>query len=787
MRFMKRLSIIFILGLGAVAFVLPMACRSVPDVYVLPDTPPSDREGQPPPPLSSATSGCPPEMVLPEPCFTLALQDFEQERRDQARLRFRELRERFPETLWATRAAFKLGILALEDKSGEAVDFLKQAMDLAHVQDYALIYHAQAYRQERRFAEAVASYDKLIADYPDSALKPAAVYQRALTLAEASNCTQARMGLEDFTARYPSDAEVPEALTMQADCSLELGEPIRAVEVLRRLWTQYPDHSTAQEVEKAFTLVRSIGVTIPEPTPEERYQRGRTLFKAARYEEARVQFLTLSGDPQGQYRDEATVKLAMTLIQLKRYDEARRVLEEYMQRQPPSSWILQALSGLSRIAVRQSDFGRLLDVEKKLANQFPQSTERAQVLVFIGNFYEDQKQPERALTVYQQVLTEFAQEPAADDALWRIGWMAYAAGRYEETVKTFSSYPISRSNNGYRSQLLYWTGRSAENLGQISEAAAAYEKVCNALQRTYYCQMARERLTRLSPEFKETAQSVAADSFSGGRLQPVMGLPALPLGESSAALLLDPHYQTARELQVLGLDEEAAGELGLLTERYVADRPALLELAGLLYRAGDYYRSLRLLRLYFPEVLERGADTIPATFWEQAFPLRVVEFIKRQAPRGAADPFVVAAVMREESAFDPKAVSTAGAVGLMQLMPFTGQWVAERLGREAPDPQQLFNPDVNIQLGSWYLGHLARQFNSNLILTIASYNAGPEVVARWAEARPPLADAPDEFIESIPFSETRSFTKRVLRSYTEYLRLAGLDPAQRFTRPILPP
>jgi soluble lytic murein transglycosylase len=164
-----------------------------------------------------------------------------------------------------------------------------------------------------------------------------------------------------------------------------------------------------------------------------------------------------------------------------------------------------------------------------------------------------------------------------------------------------------------------------------------------------------------------------------------------------------------------------------------------------------------------------------------------VEFIERQAPRGAADPFVVAAVMREESAFDPKAVSTAGAVGLMQLMPFTGQWVAERLGREAPDPQQLFNPDVNIQLGSWYLGHLARQFNSNLILTIASYNAGPEVVARWAEARPPLADAPDEFIESIPFSETRSFTKRVLRSYTEYLRLAGLDPAQRFTRPILPP
>jgi soluble lytic murein transglycosylase len=833
MQSMKRISIFSVVALGAWVAILPIACRSTSDVYTLPAVPPSDREGKPPPPVFVPKEQCPPHRKDQlEPCFEQAVLALKKGQPEYTREVLKEIREQYPKTLWATRAAFVLGKIALDDQSGEALDLLKQASDLPLLKDYALFYQADAYRQARQLSEAVNLYDKLLSNYPGSLLVPEATYRRAVILAETGDCTGALAGFESYVATYPSDPQVPDALLKSADCSLKLGEPTRAIKALRRIWAQYSDHDVAAKAEEAVAQIQAGGTVIPEPTNEERYQRGQTLFEAARYEEALIQFRALSRDPAGPDRDEAAVKMAMALIQLKRYEEARRVLEDYIaqfgqtrrsprvgrgdlpseqreregeapsgfaggggdaspsNRSAPtansqlktqnSKWLLQALIGLARIAVRQSNEGRLLDIEKRLADSFPQSPERAQVLLLIGGFYEDQKQPVKAAAAYQKIRSELARDSAADEALWRIGWMAYTAGRFEEAIQTFSSYSNARFNGEYQGQFLYWTGRSAENLGRSSEAVTGYEEVCAVSPRTYYCMMAEERLARLKLDPPQTDQE-AAQSVA------VIGLPVLFPNGSPDALLQDTRYQTAGELMVLGLDQEAAREFNGLTERYTNDRPALMALAGSLYRAGDYYRSLRLIRLYFWDVLQKDTDAVPTGFWELAFPLRLVDLIRDHAPRGAADPYVVAAVMREESAFDPKAVSKTGALGLMQLMPFTGQWVARQLGEPVVDADQLFDPKLNIRLGSWYLGHLARQFDSNLILSIASYNAGPEAVARWVQARPPQPDALDEFIESIPFSETRSFTKRVLRSYTEYLRLAGLEAPRRFSRPILLP
>jgi soluble lytic murein transglycosylase len=251
--------------------------------------------------------------------------------------------------------------------------------------------------------------------------------------------------------------------------------------------------------------------------------------------------------------------------------------------------------------------------------------------------------------------------------------------------------------------------------------------------------------------------------------------PRLPQPAIPERLAAERRWRAAAELRRLDLAPQAAAEIGSLVPGYTDDRAALIGLGRLLYELGDYSRSLGVLRNYFGDVLERGGDEVPLEFWEQAYPVKLIRDIRERLVDGSADPYLVASVMREESAFDRAAISKVGAIGLMQLMPYTAEWVAKQIGFGDYSRERLFEAETSIRLGGWYLGHLGREFSGDSILTIASYNAGPEAVAQWLPNRP---DEMDEFIESIPFAETRNFTKRVLRSLREFRRVDALSLAR---------
>jgi soluble lytic murein transglycosylase len=222
------------------------------------------------------------------------------------------------------------------------------------------------------------------------------------------------------------------------------------------------------------------------------------------------------------------------------------------------------------------------------------------------------------------------------------------------------------------------------------------------------------------------------------------------------------------ELKLLGLDQEAGRELAWLTESYARDRRALLELSVLLSEAGAYHQALRIARLHFRDSLERGGESIPSALWRVAYPTGYLPTI--QAYTGnQVDPYLVAAIIREESQYDPRAVSRVGAVGLMQVMPATAQTVARSLGVPNVVREELFNQETNIRLGVGYLAQLLQQFSGNVMYTVAAYNAGPAAVSDWILKRGDKE--PDVFVEFIPYQETRQYVKRVLRSYREYHRL----------------
>ena len=240
------------------------------------------------------------------------------------------------------------------------------------------------------------------------------------------------------------------------------------------------------------------------------------------------------------------------------------------------------------------------------------------------------------------------------------------------------------------------------------------------------------------------------------------------LGTQTPQVLANDHqYKKARELVLVGFLEEAARESATVVGRYTNNQSVLLFLADQLYALGAYDQALRIIRLYFQETLEKGTPTMPDHFWAQAYPLGMMDRIVRLMNSDRLNPYLVASIIREESMYDPKVISRAGAVGLMQVMPETGRWVAGQLGLKGFEPDQLFDQDLNIKLGSWYLAHLFEQFKGNLVFTVAAYNAGPEAVTEWIQ-RGDFQDM-DEFVEQIPFSETRLYVKKVLRSYYEYL------------------
>ncbi len=221
-----------------------------------------------------------------------------------------------------------------------------------------------------------------------------------------------------------------------------------------------------------------------------------------------------------------------------------------------------------------------------------------------------------------------------------------------------------------------------------------------------------------------------------------------------------------RILVEAGLAEVGQAELEELAARArgLGDRRELARLAA---AAGDYHRAERLIVDAYAEPLARGPRNGQEELWRLAWPLAYGELVEAWVePREAIEPALVYAVMREESGYRPQALSSAGARGLLQIMPATGERLARSVGLGGYSHDDLFDPQVNIRLGAAYLDELARRFDGRTSAAVGSYNAGPEAIARWITERPEQAD--DEWVESMPFSQTRTYVKRVLRSLHAY-------------------
>lgn len=704
-----------------------------------------------------------------EECFFAAAQPKErlgnQLTKDQvSALRLERLRlvtERFPGSVWAKRAGVLSGVLLIESNPSAAIPFLQTGQrDLPVLDDYLRLWMGEAKLRLGEAKEAAGLFEGIVQAVPDSNLTGLVALRAGEAWYQAASCPEALAWLAKAVTNTDKDKErlVPQAWLRMAACQLRGGQIVEGRTTLKQLWVKFPYAPEAKEAETL--LLSNLGGEPWAATSEDRFGRAQAFLGQALHAEAIEELKKfLAMEPGSLHRGSAKLKLGVAQVRLKQYDPARETFRALMAEHVAESD--EATVWLARVYLRQTMGAKLLELSRSLDKLSLSAEQKGQINIFAGIWLEDQKQFNEAIAKYRLVAK--AGEPATQraEASWRVGWALYRTARYKEAIDVLQ-HIVDQRDSDYEPQALYWIARSLTNT-QNGRARDVYAQLCRQYPFTYYCQLAREQAPDAVVEIgNQAAAPTVAEVPNGDAVAPA---PA-----KLADVEQQPAYRRAVELKTLGLDADAARELAALTEQYTRDQDVLMTLSMRLNDVGDYHHALRLARAKFREKLERTGGAVAPGLWAVAYPTGLIPTIKTQGLSGV-NPYLVAAIIREESQYDVRAVSRVGAIGLMQVMPATANQVAQRHHLPAVTREDLFDQETNIRIGARYVEQLLGQFSGDVIHTIAAYNAGPIVVGNWAGQH--KGRSQDEFVELIPFQETRQYVKRVLRSFKEYLRLAG--------------
>lgn len=533
---------------------------------------------------------------------------------------------------------------------------------------------------------------------------------------------------------------------------LKLGERDRAIDALGRVYYAMP---LSQEAEAAGAELAAAGA-MP-GTFDQRRMRADLLAQGRRYQDALRDYRALLPEatvPEVRER----IELATAQAQYRSGDKSggRQALESLSLSSPALN--AQRLAALADLARSDGDEDRFLKALADLRQAAPSSSSLEQSLLSAGNMYLLKRDNDRAIDFYREVYERFPQGRSAHYAHWKVAWLGYRQGRNEEASKLFDEQIALYADSPEIPATLYWRARLAEDAGEKARARAYYEKITDRFPNFYYADRARERLKAIPASGMEVEDALL------DRVPPVRFPAHLPAGPPEddlrvrKALLLENASLfdfAVRELQ------QAASEGGQLW--------AAAEIARLYQESGGYHLALETLKHAVPSYWSMDYTALPREYWEMLFPRPYWTDLKRYSLKYGLDPFLVASLIRQESEFNPGAVSRANALGLMQLLPGTGRKLAKELRMRGFSSNHLLVPSTNLQLGTRYFRHLLDEFDGKLEYALAAYNAGSDRVQDWL-AQGKFRD-PQEFVESIPFTETREYVQAILRNATVYRKI----------------
>ena len=614
----------------------------------------------------------------------------------------------------------------------------------------------------QRQDEARTRFEAALAATGDSGLRDLALLALAQQAERAGDWSRA-LGLYRRIADgrgTPPDA----ALAAVLRAATAAGDVAAAEGAALDLYFDYPASPHARTAAPAVERLREAAS--PERLSQLRTRdllRADRLFEAREFADARSAFVSALPAATGETRDRLAVRLAVCDYQLKRHRAAADALLPLLDR-PPYAAEARYYHLLAERALGRSEayVARVWELVEAHAD----SPWAADALNNLASYYIVRDEADRALEVFARLVAGHSTSRHAERAAWKLGWAHYRQDNYVEAASVFDRAAAASPRSDYRPAWLYWGGRAHEQAGAADSAAARYRVAIADYQNSYYGRLAARALDQ-----RGSATAVA--------------MTAVPPAAPAAAPRPVPTASLIRALLNVDLFEFARAEVQFAQRTWGPSAPLEATLAWIHSRNGDLRLGISAMRRAYPQFLTAGGERLPAEMQRVIFPLDYWNLIRRYAAKHELDPYLMAALVAQESSFQADARSSANAWGLMQILPSTGRKLARAEGMRRFSTAKLVDPETNVRLGTRYFAGLVNSLGADH-LALASYNAGPSRVTRWRAEKPGVPR--DEFIDDIPFPETQNYVKRILGTAEDYRRLypegrAAHGSAERAVRP----
>ncbi len=666
----------------------------------------------------------------------------------------------------------KSAVAALQSNREAAAATILKGLDrkLPKLADYIGWFRATAEFSTANYAAVPAALDPVWSQSPTSPLIGRAALLGAQAYQQTGNTAAAVALLRKHYTAVPQ----PQGDLAMAKAFAAAGDPVSAAVYAQRVYYGYPVTTEAAEADAlTVTLEVQLGDKYPPDLGTAMLSRALKLLDAGQTEKAKRELTTLVPRLAGPERDTAQVKIGVAQYNLKDTKAAQKYLADLTVESPSAD--AERMYYLLLCARRANDRTTMSSVLDQLAAQHATSTWRLEGLLALANSYLVENQVDAYEPLFRACYESFPKEARAAGCHWKVTW-AYYLRRKDDAREMLRDHLRQFPNSDESSAALYFLARLAEGANDPSAARAYYTEIVREYPNYFYTGLARERLAAL-PATSATPSAPVVDF-----LRTVTFNTRARVRNFEPNAIAKLRLERARLLASAGLDDWAETELRYAAQNEDQSHVMGLELATMADRRGQPDQAMRYLKRYAPDYLYLRIDSAPDEFWKLAFPLPYRADFERFARANNLDPFLFAALARQESEFNPKAVSVASARGLTQIMPPTGRELSRQLRMKPYSTASLFQPEVNLKLGSFYLKSLADSVEGRWEAALAAYNAGlsrAKTWSTWGEFREAA-----EFVETVPFTQTREYIQIVLRNADMYRQLYANEKPSASTKPV---
>ena len=649
----------------------------------------------------------------------------------------------------------------LDHDYAKAIDPLNRAKaGASELGDYVAYYLGDAYLKTAHNAEALSTLADFSKDFPDSLLVRDAHLLYANALLEEGRAQEAAALLEKDRAPVRSDLEFAIGHAYEA-----AGDNQKAASAFRNVYFNLPN---SIEADAAGAELRKLGIS---GSLAERRTRADLLFKARHYAEAAHDYHDLVEEVSPANRPEVQLALAGALEKSGSSHDARKILTA-MGVQNAGDAEAERLYLLSETESSTSDEEAVQRTLNELRLFGPASSWLEQALLSAGNMYLLKRDYDRAIDCFRELQQRFPNGGRASYAHWKASWLAFRQRRTDEARQGFENQIALYPDSAEIPAALYWRARLAEEEGNPAMARAFYQKLSDRFCNYYYAEFGRQRLKALPMKDLPSGDRPTEPPPHFALLDRVSSLSTA--GKITATDPPDDNLRVARArlLSNGGLADAAVRELqAAASQEEDGGSWAPPEMARVYQDGGRYDRGIEIMKRTTPNYFAVDIPDLPRPYWEALFPKAYWTDLRKYSVLNGLDPYLVASLIRQESEFNALALSRANAVGLMQLLPKTGKSVAKQVKLKGYSAPQLYTPAVNLELGTRYFKEMVDKYNGQFEYALAAYNAGTDRVGDWL-GQGHYRD-PQEFVESIPFTETREYVQAILRNANVYRQLYG--------------